>query len=495
MGEGQELSKITAMQWLFRVADALANWSWWKLLAVSLLILIAGAMLDDYLVPPVKRVHKVVEFKAESKTNRPDTSDSSEEKGPSNEQAPQAKVLQEKASQGNATQEKAPQEKAPQEKTPQEKPAESAPSGATSKASANDRMPKDSGSRIQISIDTNGIHVDSSDPKIREGFHEAIRELTEAMAQAKRDAAEARREVEDLRKEVRLQGDPQAKRFDDEPSWGEGMGWREEPFVGLSRLIVVSLFILKVLGSSRRRELDAKALASQALAGREAAQLKQDLAEARLRQMQTQIEPHFLFNTLAALQQLIASDPEKAAAMNRHLIDWLRTGLKLMRQERSRLEDEAVLLSEYLHLMKIRMEERLTWSINFPPSLREIKVPSLLLQPLVENAISHGLEPMPQGGMIRIEATRRGNELELSVHDNGIGFKHQQDPHPLGDGPSNPDTWRQTDRDGMVHMGLGLDNVRSRLRLLFGAQARLTVSAHEVGGTSVKISLPLPPLA
>jgi len=485
MGEGQQLSKITAMQWLFRVADALANWSWWKLLAVSLLILIAGAMLDDYLVPPVKRVHKVVEFKAERKENRTDRSESSEENSPSSEQATQEKVPQEKTT----------QERAQQEKTPQEKPAESAPSGATSKASANDRVAKDSGSRIQISMDTNGIHVDSSDPKIREGFHDAIRELTEAMAQAKRDAAEARREVEDLRKEVRLQGDPQAKRFDDEPSWGEGMGWREEPFVGLSRLIVVSLFILKVLGSSRRRELDAKALASQALAGREAAQLKQDLAEARLRQMQTQIEPHFLFNTLAALQQLIASDPEKAAAMNRHLIDWLRTGLKLMRQERSRLEDEEVLLSEYLHLMKIRMEERLTWTINFPPTLREIKVPSLLLQPLVENAISHGLEPMPQGGMIRIEATKRGSELELSVHDNGIGFKHQQDAHPLGDGPSNPGISRQTDRDGMVHMGLGLDNVRSRLRLLFGSQARLSVSAHEEGGTSVKISLPLPPLA
>ena len=485
MGEGQQLSKITAMQWLFRVADALANWSWWKLLAVSLLILIAGAMLDDYLVPPVKRVHKVVEFKAERKENRTDRSESSEENSPSSEQATQEKVPQEKTT----------QERAQQEKTPQEKPAESAPSGATSKASATNRVVNDSGSRIQISMDANGIRLESSDPKIREGFHDAIRELTEAMAQAKRDAAEARREVEDLRKEVRLQGDPQAKRFDDEPSWGEGMGWREEPFVGLSRLIVVSLFILKVLGSSRRRELDAKALASQALAGREAAQLKQDLAEARLRQMQTQIEPHFLFNTLAALQQLIASDPEKAAAMNRHLIDWLRTGLKLMRQERSRLEDEEVLLSEYLHLMKIRMEERLTWTINFPPTLREIKVPSLLLQPLVENAISHGLEPMPQGGMIRIEATKRGSELELSVHDNGIGFKHQQDAHPLGDGPSNPGISRQTDRDGMVHMGLGLDNVRSRLRLLFGSQARLSVSAHEEGGTSVKISLPLPPLA
>jgi chemotaxis protein histidine kinase CheA len=485
MGEGQQLSKITAMQWLFRVADALANWSWWKLLAVSLLILIAGAMLDDYLVPPVKRVHKVVEFKAERKENRTDRSESSEENSPSSEQATQEKVPQEKTT----------QERAQQEKTPQEKPAESAPSGATSKASATNRVVNDSGSRIQISMDANGIRLESSDPKIREGFHDAIRELTEAMAQAKRDAAEARREVEDLRKEVRLQGDPQAKRFDDEPSWGEGMGWREEPFVGLSRLIVVSLFILKVLGSSRRRELDAKALASQALAGREAAQLKQDLAEARLRQMQTQIEPHFLFNTLAALQQLIASDPEKAAAMNRHLIDWLRTGLKLMRQERSRLEDEEVLLSEYLHLMKIRMEERLTWTINFPPTLREIKVPSLLLQPLVENAISHGLEPMPQGGMIRIEATKRGSELELSVHDNGIGFKHQQDAHPLGDGPSNPGIARQPDRDGMVHMGLGLDNVRSRLRLLFGSQARLSVSAHEEGGTSVKISLPLPPLA
>jgi chemotaxis protein histidine kinase CheA len=485
MGEGQQLSKITAMQWLFRVADALANWSWWKLLAVSLLILIAGAMLDDYLVPPVKRVHKVVEFKAERKENRTDRSESSEENSPSSEQAPQEKVPQEKTT----------QERAQQEKTPQERTGESAPPVATSKASATNRVVNDSGSRIQISMDANGIRLESSDPKIREGFHDAIRELTEAMAQAKRDAAEARREVEDLRKEVRLQGDPQAKRFDDEPSWGEGMGWREEPFVGLSRLIVVSLFILKVLGSSRRRELDAKALASQALAGREAAQLKQDLAEARLRQMQTQIEPHFLFNTLAALQQLIASDPEKAAAMNRHLIDWLRTGLKLMRQERSRLEDEEILLSEYLHLMKIRMEERLTWTINFPPSLREIKVPSLLLQPLVENAISHGLEPMPQGGMIRIEATKRGSELELSVHDNGIGFKHQQDAHPLSDGLSNPGTLRQTDRDSMVHMGLGLDNVRSRLRLLFGSQARLSVSAHEEGGTSVKISLPLPPFA
>ena len=485
MGEGQQLSKITAMQWLFRVADALANWSWWKLLAVSLLILIAGAMLDDYLVPPVKRVHKVVEFKAERKENRTDRSESSEENSPSSEQATQEKVPQEKTT----------QERAQQEKTPQERTGESAPPVATSKASATNRVVNDSGSRIQISMDANGIRLESSDPKIREGFHDAIRELTEAMAQAKRDAAEARREVEDLRKEVRLQGDPQAKRFDDEPSWGEGMGWREEPFVGLSRLIVVSLFILKVLGSSRRRELDAKALASQALAGREAAQLKQDLAEARLRQMQTQIEPHFLFNTLAALQQLIASDPEKAAAMNRHLIDWLRTGLKLMRQERSRLEDEEVLLSEYLHLMKIRMEERLTWTINFPPSLREIKVPSLLLQPLVENAISHGLEPMPQGGMIRIEATKRGSELELSVHDNGIGFKHQQDAHPLGDGPSNPGIPRQPDRDGIVHMGLGLDNVRSRLRLLFGSQARLSVSAHEEGGTSVKISLPLPPFA
>ncbi|MFZ9378868.1 MAG: hypothetical protein ACO25E_08735, partial [Burkholderiaceae bacterium] len=122
MGEGQQLSKITAMQWLFRVADALANWSWWKLLAVSLLILIAGAMLDDYLVPPVKRVHKVVEFKAERKENRTDRSESSEENSPSSEQTTQEKVPQEKT-----TQERAQQERALQEKTPQERAAESAP--------------------------------------------------------------------------------------------------------------------------------------------------------------------------------------------------------------------------------------------------------------------------------------------------------------------------------------------------------------------------------
>ncbi|NBU00226.1 MAG: hypothetical protein EBT59_14190 [Betaproteobacteria bacterium] len=129
------------------------------MLAVSLLILIAGAMLDDYLVPPVKRVHKVVEFKAERKENRTDRSESSEENSPSSEQAPQEKVPQEKTT----------QERAQQEKTPQERTGESAPPVATSKASATNRVVNDSGSRIQISMDANGIRLESSDPKIREG--------------------------------------------------------------------------------------------------------------------------------------------------------------------------------------------------------------------------------------------------------------------------------------------------------------------------------------
>jgi len=308
----------------------------------------------------------------------------------------------------------------------------------------------ESGHSVRIDIGAQDVRIDGLDPAHREEIHKALEDLEKWLDQ--------------------LDDAPQVRDAVSEVSWGAGMGWREEPFVGLAKLLVVSLLILKVMGSSKRREQTAQAAVAVAEWGRESARLEQELAEARLRQIQTQIEPHFLFNTLAALQQLIASQPAKAAEMNRHLIDWLRSGLQQMRQEQSTLAEEEQLLGDYLHIMKVRMDDRLQWQIRFAPELREVRIPSLLLQPLVENAITHGLEPLAAGGSIDIHAQRMGNQFEVIVEDNGVGFQS---------GASNP-----------VGHGLGLDSVRNRLRLRYGDAASLRITAREGGGTRVTLKLP-----
>lgn len=402
-------SQATHRPWVqaaLQVADALASWSWWKFMGVSLLILIAGGMLDDYLVPPVR-------------------------------QSVVAKSVLTTESEGPGT----------------DRVAVNVGSGGSVLIQAESaRGASEPARKIKIDIGDQGVHIDGLDPEDRDALQKAFAGFGRQFSGS------------------RAGDDPQVRAAVADASWGAGMGWREEPFVGLSKLLVVSLLILKVIGSSKRRELRAQAAAAVAEQGRESARLEQELAEARLRQMQTQIEPHFLFNTLAALQQLIASQPDKAAEMNRHLIDWLRSGLQQMRQEHSTLAEEAQLLGDYLHIMKVRMEGRLQWQIRFAPELRGAQIPSLLLQPLVENAIAHGLEPRAAGGGIDIHAERIGQCLQVVVDDDGIGFQSSAMQRP--------------------GQGLGLDSVRSRLKLRYGGAASLYITARDGGGTRVTMSLP-----
>ncbi|MEL4178658.1 sensor histidine kinase [Roseateles sp. PN1] len=202
-------------------------------------------------------------------------------------------------------------------------------------------------------------------------------------------------------------------------------------------------------------------------------------AENQLRLLESQLEPHMLFNTLATLRVLIGSEPQRAQAMLDQLIAFLRATLTASRSGSHPLRDEFARLQDYLALMQIRMGARLQPRLELPAELADLPVPPLLLQPLVENAIKHGLEPSLDGGELRISASLSGTpearELLLQVQDGGLGYQPSAFPRPSGS-------------------GFGLHQVRERLLTQFGPQASLTIAAlpAPASGTLASIRLPLP---
>jgi signal transduction histidine kinase len=209
--------------------------------------------------------------------------------------------------------------------------------------------------------------------------------------------------------------------------------------------------------------------------------LQRQATEARLRLLETQLEPHMLFNTLANLRALIGVDPDKAVHMLDRLNDYLRATLRASRsgdaeQRPHTLQDEFDRLGDYLELMAIRMGPRLRHTLTLPPELAAHPIPALLLQPLVENAIRHGLEPHIDGGEIAVEARAEGRELLLTMNDTGAGCA------------SEP---------GASGAGFGLAQVRERLTTAFGPSAtgadRLQWRSAPAMGTRITLRLPLTP--
>ena len=178
--------------------------------------------------------------------------------------------------------------------------------------------------------------------------------------------------------------------------------------------------------------------------------------EAQLQRLQAQMEPHMLFNTLANLHALIETQPAKAQDMLAHLIDYLRATLTASRTGSVPLRDEMARVQDYLALMQIRMGERLRIVTDVPADLHEVALPPMLIQPLVENAIKHGLDPLPDGGTLHITARRDHDTLEITVRDDGQGLDAAQRT------PSKS--------------GFGLACVQARLQTCYGAQARLTLT-------------------
>ena len=199
--------------------------------------------------------------------------------------------------------------------------------------------------------------------------------------------------------------------------------------------------------------------------------------EARLKLLETQLEPHMLFNTLANLRVLITLDPPRAVAMLDRLNSYLRMTLSGSRALSHPLSAEFDRLGDYLELMSVRMGERLRYTLELPDALRDVPVPPLLLQPLVENAIRHGLEPKVEGGLVAVRARREADRLVIEVSDTGVGVGVGLDAAPSSAGG-----------------GFGVEQVRERLATVYGdrARMRLAPSQEPEGGTCATLSFPLP---
>jgi signal transduction histidine kinase len=235
---------------------------------------------------------------------------------------------------------------------------------------------------------------------------------------------------------------------------------------GRSLFIIVSVCLIASLAVTVVSWARARLAASDAQRQR----AQRAAAENQLMLLQSQLEPHLLFNTLANLRVLIALDPQRAQAMLDRLIAFLRATLDASRVGTHALAVEFERLADYLELMAVRMGPRLQFEFDLPDALRDIPVPPLLLQPLVENRIQHGLEPKVKGGRIDIVAQREGDTLVLTVRDSGVGL-------------SNVAATQGT--------RFGTSQVRDRLAALYGSRAAFTLDTAAEGGTVARVTLPL----
>jgi len=209
--------------------------------------------------------------------------------------------------------------------------------------------------------------------------------------------------------------------------------------------------------------------------------MRAELAQAELRALKAQLEPHFLFNTLNAIASLIPSNPAAAEEMTTRLADVFRYALSASERETAPLADELAFAHSYLDIERVRFGDRLRVITNVEPGLERAPVPSLLLQPVVENAVRHAIAPRAEGGTIRLSAKRAGGALELTVEDDGPGIDAATAARILEGGDSA--------RREPGSRGFGLYALRERLRAA-GLEHALALDTPPGGGTRVTITLP-----
>ena len=325
------------------------------------------------------------------------------------------------------------------------------------------------GKPVQVVIDSDGIRVEdaaTSPPPVEEPPAVVI-ERSGAVVIPPEVAADpdkielalesARQEIESI-----VQDQVNRKVAREVHTYRERSGDWLMSFVFL--MILTGIIVKVVLGGKKRAER--RAQVATATAAEES--LKRQLVEAQLKMMQAQVEPHFLFNTLASVDYLIETDPPTASKMQKNQIQNLRAALPQMREGSTTLGKEIQLCRSYLEILKFRMEDRLHYTVTVPQGLQSAQFPPMMLQSLIENSIKHGLEPKPEGGAITISADIVDGRLRVTVADTGLGFA----------AGSQPGT------------GVGLSNVRERLAALYGGRARLSIDANHPSGTIVTIDVP-----
>jgi sensor histidine kinase YesM len=253
---------------------------------------------------------------------------------------------------------------------------------------------------------------------------------------------------------VALAFDPDALRWMLRPRWLAMMG--------ISSMVISAVLAMVFFATVRRATAEAQ-LARERERNERA---EREATLANLRALQAQIEPHFLFNTLANVTSLVDSDPAAAKGMLESFNRFLRASLAATRTESTTLGEDAQLIAAYLEVLQVRMGKRLAWRIDVPPELAGFALPPMLLQPVVENAIRHGLEPKVEGGEVALRAFGTPGRVCIEIADTGVGFA------------------------ATTRGGLGLSNLRDRLRLLYGERAGLTIGENLPSGAVVTIALP-----
>ncbi|MDP3823165.1 MAG: histidine kinase [Burkholderiales bacterium] len=289
----------------------------------------------------------------------------------------------------------------------------------------------------------------------RSAIVDAIETAREAAQDAAQDAANAAEEAADAERRFERQYRTRTVRAD-------------ESLMPLAFFFIFASGILKIVYKGR---IQAETKAAVATETAESEQLKRQVVEARMAAMQAQVEPHFLFNTLASIDHLIETDPPRASTMQKNLIALLRASMPTMRENHPaahNLGREMAVIRPYLEILKVRMEDRLQTEINVPDGLLSADFPSMMIQSLVENAIKHGLEPKAEGGTLSVKAEIVHGKLAVTVADTGLGFG----------------------KAATAGTGIGLNNIRERLQLLYGNKAQMAITENAPSGTVVTLTVP-----
>ena len=326
----------------------------------------------------------------------------------------------------------------------------SAPSGSAS-TSTPASASADGGVHIDLPPGATSEAVKRAVEQARDAVVEAIEESRQAAAEAAADAAEATKEGAQTKRNRKTR-----------------VIVSSDPLESLAFLFIVASAILKI---SYKGRVQAEVKAAAATETAESEQLKRQVVEARMAAMQAQVEPHFLFNTLASIDHLIETDPKRASQMQKNLIALLRASMPAMRESHPaahNLGREIAVIRPYLEILKVRMEERLQTVVDVPEGLLSAEFPSMMIQSLVENAIKHGLEPKPEGGTLTVRAEVQHGKLAVTVADTGVGFGNA----------------------ATAGTGVGLANIRERLQLVYGGKASMLVAANTPSGTVVTLTVP-----
>ena len=363
-----------------------------------------------------------------------------------------------------------------------------ASSASSSSASASAAAAAASDTSVDMVVGGQHIRINVPPHATSEEVRDAIEEATSSIVGQLKDAEEAKRaadqEAADNAKAALEEA--KAKKHDDSDSDddgddngtdSEGRHTREHTvhYGNLPMLAVWWILGSMLIKITYKGRIQAEVKAAEATETAEAESLRRQVLEARMAMMQAQVEPHFLFNTLASIDHLIEFDPKRASQMQRNLISLLRASMPSMRTATDSglrpLDLELAVVRPYLEILKVRMEERLTTEIDVPDGLLSAEFPPMMVQTLVENSIKHGLEPKAEGGHLAVKAEIRHGKLCVTVSDTGLGFAGAAEAKTAG-------------------TGVGLANIRERLSLLYGSKAALTIANNPVGGTIVTITVP-----